>query len=88
MSEALPTPPPIYQPAVQNGPPAMGVPLASGWKTGTAAPGQPTIRDDGTQGVGRLPPGGAVVPTGGQVVVERLPAREIPDEESRSERGD
>jgi hypothetical protein len=26
MSEALPTPPPIYQPAVQNGPPAMGVP--------------------------------------------------------------
>jgi hypothetical protein len=26
MSEALPTPPPIYQPAVQDGPPAMGVP--------------------------------------------------------------
>jgi hypothetical protein len=26
MSEALPTPPPIYQPTVQDGPPTMGVP--------------------------------------------------------------
>jgi hypothetical protein len=26
MSEPLPTPPPIYQPSVQDGPPAMGVP--------------------------------------------------------------